>query len=308
MKVTSVYETDEGPPPSPIVVVDENRALCRGYSAILGDANLSTAARVNSIDECVRHIQALSDASDGLVIVGPNSNERAAFRFFRWLHRERPNVKTMLLDHLPFIAARALGLTFLASGLSKLRDRDGFVLGVLEYQVLPPPLAILYGRSLPFIEVLLGLALVAGVWPTVAGFASAALLLSFSAAVAINLARKRQLDCHCFTSERGERLGWLTLVRLGILLAFAAIVIRGRGPVLIAPVPAEWVPALLLAFGLFLSMYLLGYLRAVGHIWQIKANQIPRAQSRRVSLRALPLDGSSPKLSELMNEASGGSK
>lgn len=214
----------------------------------------------------------------------------------------------MLLDHLPFVAAIALGLTLLASGVSKLRDRDGFVLGVLEYQVLPKQLAILYGRCLPFVEVLLGLALVVGVWPDVAGFASAALLLSFSIAVAINLARGRRLECHCFSSENGERLGWLTLVRLGILLVLSTIVIRGRGSDLFAPVPPEPLPALLLALGFFLSLYMSGYLPTAGRIWQIRASQIPRTQSRRVSLRALPLDGSTPKFSELMNEASGGSK
>lgn len=60
-------ETGEGHPP--VVIVDENWALCRGYSAILNDVGLSTI-RVNCTTDCIRKLQALSRPDDGLVIVG----------------------------------------------------------------------------------------------------------------------------------------------------------------------------------------------------------------------------------------------
>lgn len=125
-------------------------------------------------------------------------------------------------ESIAFVAAIALGVTFLVSSVGKLRDRGAFVLGVLEYRVLPPPLAMAYGRVLPFVELVCGLALVAGLWPVWAGLLSAALLLSFLVAVAINLARGRRLDCHCFGSQQSEPLGWTTLVRLSVLLVCAA--------------------------------------------------------------------------------------
>jgi hypothetical protein len=43
------------------------------------------------------------------------------------------------MNDVGFIAAVALGFTFLASGVGKLRDHEGFVLAVLDYEVLPPP-------------------------------------------------------------------------------------------------------------------------------------------------------------------------
>jgi len=91
-----MYKTDERHPP--IIIVDENWALCRGYSAILDDVGLSTTARINCTSDCIRKLQALSYPDDGLVIVGPNLDEREVFQLFRWLHDEKPNVKSILIS------------------------------------------------------------------------------------------------------------------------------------------------------------------------------------------------------------------
>lgn len=195
----------------------------------------------------------------------------------------------MSVEHLSFIAAVALGLIFLASGLSKLQDPKGFVLGVLEYEVLPPRLAIIYGRILPIVEVVTGLALVLGIWPSAAGLLSAALLLSFLVAVIINLARGRRLDCHCFGS-RGEPLGWVAVARLCILLTFTAAVLLWRGDAFLASVPADLVPALLLALGIFVSVSLLSAFPTVWQIWQLKVVQGTTVSSGHIRLRDLPVD------------------
>ncbi len=49
------------------------------------------------------------------------------------------------MQTLGFIAAISLGLVFLGSGVSKVRDLNGFVLGVFEYDLLPRPLASVVG-------------------------------------------------------------------------------------------------------------------------------------------------------------------
>lgn len=91
-----MYETGEGYPS--FVIADENWALCRGYSAILGDVGLLTAVYVNSIDACVCHVEAWPDAEAGLAIVGPNLGEPVMFHLFRWLHDEKPHVKSILIS------------------------------------------------------------------------------------------------------------------------------------------------------------------------------------------------------------------
>lgn len=192
----------------------------------------------------------------------------------------------MLTQPVAFIASVALGVTFLISGVSKLRDPGAFLLGVLDYRVLPPRLARLYGRILPFAELVCGLALVAGLWSLIASIFAAALLVSFLLAVTINLARGRRLDCHCFGSRQSEPLGWTTVVRLCVLLACAVLVIGWRGRTLLARPPVDWLPALLLALGALLGLYLLGDAPAVWRIWRTVA---VRGSTRRVSLRSLPL-------------------
>lgn len=59
-----------------------------------------------------------------------------------------------------------------------------------------------------------------------------------------------------------------------------------RGTVLLARPPIDVLPALLLATGVLLSLYLLNAVPAAWHIWHI---QSIRGNAKRVSLRSLPL-------------------
>jgi len=192
-----------------------------------------------------------------------------------------------------FIAAIILGLTLLSSGVGKLRDPDGFVLGVLEYRILPASWAITYGRLLPLAEVMCAIALLAGVWRFGTGLLAISLLISFLIAVTINLARGRTLDCHCFGSRMSEPLGWTTVVRLCILLAcaVAVTVIGWRDPVLVPHLPADPLPTFLIAVGMVIGLYLLSVGPTLWHIWRTSSDPGGRAQSRRVSLHSHPLPG-----------------
>jgi uncharacterized membrane protein YphA (DoxX/SURF4 family) len=205
----------------------------------------------------------------------------------------------MLRETLPLIAALALGTTFVVSGASKLQDAQGFVLGVLDYQILPSRLAILYARSLPFAEVFIGLLLLFGIWRSIAGIGALALLLSFLIAVVINLGRGRRLKCHCFGSAQTERLGWLTVARILALMMLAIVVSRATENKFFAPGPLIIVPVLLIAFGIFICLYLVTTLPTVWHIWHVRLDK-PMTTSSRVSLRELPLhpDASQPSLAD----------
>lgn len=171
-----------------------------------------------------------------------------------------------------FIAAAVLGSTFLLSGLGKLRDLRGFVLGVLEYEVLPRPWAITYGRLLPFIEVICGSALLIGLF-------------------------------RCFGSRDNEPLSWVTLARLVILLACAAIAVDARGNAFLVPPRVQVLPALFLSLGLLLGLYLLRAIPAVRQIWHMKSAPAP-TRSRRVNLRSLPLEPLAVVLNDRTQEAS----
>ncbi len=125
-----------------------------------------------------------------------------------------------------------LGILFLASAVPKLHHPKGFVLAVLEYRILPPRLSWFYARLLPPLEFLLALLLLTGTAVRSAAIVTAVLLLSFIAAVGINLTRGRDLDCHCFGKATRRPIGWRLLLHDGALLGAATAV---------AVLTSEWV-------------------------------------------------------------------
>jgi peroxiredoxin len=120
------------------------------------------------------------------------------------------------------LARLVLAGVFVVSGMAKLADRQGVRRAVVEFGV-PAGIAAPLGGLLVVSEFAAALLLV-GPWPWVGGLAAAALLLGFSGAIALNLARGRKPDCHCFGRLSAGPVGWSTLARNGALLALAALV------------------------------------------------------------------------------------
>lgn len=91
-----------------------------------------------------------------------------------------------------------LGGILLAAGGLKVVDPQSSVQAVRAYELLPPALELLVGWGLPFVEISLGLLLMAGIFTRVAASVSAVLLFVFIAAVASAAVRGLSIDCGCF--------------------------------------------------------------------------------------------------------------
>jgi len=126
----------------------------------------------------------------------------------------------------------ALGIRFLAAAAPKLHHPRSFILAVLEYRVLPPRLSWFYARLLPPLECLLALLLLSGTAVRLDAVILSLLLISFIIAVGINLARGRDLDCHCFGKGTRRTIGWRLLFEDGIQLGAA---------IALAVFTSEWV-------------------------------------------------------------------
>ena len=107
-----------------------------------------------------------------------------------------------------------------------------FATQVDSYQLLPERAVSLVAHTLPFIELVLGLLLLAG-WK-LRYFASltSALLLAFFGVMLRSYAKGMEINCGCFGP--GETLGVKTLLRDGSLLALSLAVtigafFQGRG-------------------------------------------------------------------------------
>lgn len=182
------------------------------------------------------------------------------------------------------VAATTLGLTLTVAAISKLRDVRGFGLDVLEYQVLPPALALWYARLLPPVELFCGIGLIVGFWRPVVGVLAALVLASFLIAVSINLARGRALDCHCFGSQSSEPLGGVTIGRLVALLGCATVVVASASEIASPSLSTTFI-----GVGLALGIYLAGTVPTVARLFQGRGVPAPTRHGARVSLRNLPL-------------------
>jgi uncharacterized membrane protein YphA (DoxX/SURF4 family) len=116
---------------------------------------------------------------------------------------------------------------FISAGLLKIVDPPGFAKAVFNYQILPVLASNVVAVALPWVEVLAGVALLAGVLRTESALILTGLLVVFMAAIAIALARGIDVECGCFgTGSKGRRASLLTLVQDAGLLAAGLVCLR----------------------------------------------------------------------------------
>ena len=101
----------------------------------------------------------------------------------------------------PWLTVRtqiALGIFFVVAALPKLADPPAFAHMIYNYRILPGPLVNLAALVMPWAELLLGIALVLGIWRRTAALLVGALLALFIVAISVNLLRGNAIDCGCF--------------------------------------------------------------------------------------------------------------
>jgi len=119
----------------------------------------------------------------------------------------------------------ALVILFLSAGLAKLSAPEEFARAVRNYDLLPTRFVGIVATWLPRLEVAAALLLALGVFTTLTAAVLAGLLLAFTAAVAVNLLRGREIDCGCFGSSAPRRITWGTVARNLVLAAVAGLVV-----------------------------------------------------------------------------------
>jgi uncharacterized membrane protein YphA (DoxX/SURF4 family) len=118
----------------------------------------------------------------------------------------------------------ALGTVFLLTGLAKLPRRREFVAVVRAYEVLPSRLVSPVARAVPHLELVLGGLLLVGLGVRWVAMLLGIMLALFSAAVGVNLARGRDLDCGCFAGA-ARHITWSLVARNTVLIAMSAVTV-----------------------------------------------------------------------------------
>lgn len=121
-----------------------------------------------------------------------------------------------------------LSAVFFTAGFAKLLDPKGSKSALAGFGV-PDAVAEPSGRLLPIAELIVAIALLPLSWATFGAWGALGLLLLFSAAISVALARGIAPDCHCFGQLHSEPVSSTTLIR-NLLLAGAAGALIVLGP------------------------------------------------------------------------------
>jgi uncharacterized membrane protein YphA (DoxX/SURF4 family) len=104
----------------------------------------------------------------------------------------------MVRELIGTLARIGLAAVWLISGGLKVADPEQTYVAVQAYDVLPAGIAGAVAAALPFVEIALGILLLAGLGTRLVAAASLVLLAAFIAGVAQAWARGLSIDCGCF--------------------------------------------------------------------------------------------------------------
>ena len=112
----------------------------------------------------------------------------------------QPVVQRLVYHGLRFF----MGAVFLYSSYDKILHPQAFARALYNFQILPDAVVNLAALILSWLELLIGLCLVIGVWLPGAVVTVTGLLVVFIGALAFNLARGLDVNCGCFSSAPTE--------------------------------------------------------------------------------------------------------
>ena len=129
------------------------------------------------------------------------------------------------------LAQMVAGIIFLAAALPKLGDPAAFATSVHNFHldpVIPVAATNLLAMTIPWVELLAGLALLLGIHPRAGAVVYTVLLLAFTAGVVAAMARGLSFECGCFGKAGSGTVGaWKLLENAAMTaLGFVASVER----------------------------------------------------------------------------------
>ncbi len=111
-----------------------------------------------------------------------------------------------------------LGGFYLVAGALKVSDPGKFAEAIENFRILPHPLINLVAIVLPWVEIAAGLFLVLGIWLRASAWLINLMTLVFIAGISSAVARGLNIECGCFGTVGGRRVGLRAIVEDLLLL------------------------------------------------------------------------------------------
>lgn len=133
------------------------------------------------------------------------------------------------MDALIFALRLAVGGLLLTAGALKVGHAPELAAAVAGFRLLPPAVVGPLALALPFLELMLGLYLVAGLFTRIAAWIACAQFLTYAAAVVSAVVRHIPADCGCFGPGDAAVADW-PHAGFDVLLAAASALIAYGAP------------------------------------------------------------------------------
>ena len=106
--------------------------------------------------------------------------------------------RTLALDVVGLLARLTLGIVLIVAGMLKVGNPTGAARAVQGYRIFPYDVATYIGYGLPFVEIVVGVLLVLGLFTRGAALVGGLLMIAFIIGISQAWARGLHIDCGCF--------------------------------------------------------------------------------------------------------------
>ena len=115
-----------------------------------------------------------------------------------------------------------LGGVFVFAGATKIVDPGQFATDIANYRLLPHECVNLFAITLPWVELVAGLLLIVGIWGRASAMVIAVMLGVFLVAIGSAVARGLNINCGCFGTVEGRKVGLIALAQDVVMIGGAA--------------------------------------------------------------------------------------
>jgi uncharacterized membrane protein YphA (DoxX/SURF4 family) len=119
-----------------------------------------------------------------------------------------------------------LGFIFIFAAITKVTDPLGFSQSIYNYKLIPDFIINFLAIAFPWIELVAGILLVFGISVKENSAILSGLLIIFILAIAVSLARGLDIDCGCFGTVDGAKVGILKILENAGLFILGLILMK----------------------------------------------------------------------------------
>ena len=126
----------------------------------------------------------------------------------------------MALHLVSLVLRVVIGAYFIFAAVPKIVDPLAFATAIGHYQLLPHAMIHGFALTLPWLELLVGAALVVGARTRISALICGILVLMFTIAIVWALLQGLQIDCGCFGAQGGDEVSWMKVAKnVGMIAA-----------------------------------------------------------------------------------------